>query len=395
MQVSGDVEWAALWQKGFRPFFLLGAVVALVWVGLWVGSLVGWWQIGAGLGALTWHSHEMVFGFVASILAGFFLTAVENWTRKTTVTSRGLLGLVLLWALGRAVVLAAHWLPMWLVALVDMAFLPCLAFVIWRPLWAAASWRNIGFVPVLLAMSVANGLMYAEACGWVKGWTSRAMVFAMYMVLVIVAVVGGRIIPLFTGNALKKQDISVPRWVWVGRAAVALIAVTGVASFVRGPRWLIGGAAIGAGVLLAVRLSVWKGLDVLRDSLLLVLHVGYGSLAVGMVWMGAETIRAGSHTTAALHLLGLGAIGLLCVGMMSRVALGHTGRKLEAHPIMTIAFVLVLLAALARILPAVWMPQLYMTGLLLAGLLWCLAFALYLLVYVPVLTQPRTDGRPG
>lgn len=384
------------WRTGFRSFFWIGSAVGALWMVLWVLSLSGRLALHGSFGMMTWHSHEMIFGFSTAIIAGFLLTAVQNWTGRRTARGKGLVVLCFLWLLGRIAVLLSGYIPIWIVMCVDVSFLPAVAWTIGVPLWKARSWRNLGFIPLLGVMTLGHLVIYLELLGFWRGWASKSIILGLHLVLIVVLVVGGRIIPLFTRNWIKKRGtpIEIPVGKPVGRFAIALLFAMACLQYLGADGRLWGAAAMLGGLVLLVRSFFWKFHAILDTPLLWVLHLGFIILCGGWIWEGWVGIRLGVHSTAALHTMAVGGLSLLILGMVARVSLGHTGRAMEAHPLMTIAFLMILVSAIMRVVPAVWFPQHYMTGLLVAGILWSGAFILFVLVFTPILFRARADGKP-
>jgi uncharacterized protein involved in response to NO len=382
----------ALFEKGFRPFFLGAGLFAVAIVPIWLLVFSGVAPSVAYLDRTAWHAHEMIFGFVIAVMAGFLLTAVANWTQRETVVGVRLAGLFLLWAAGRASMLLAGALPRGLAASVDLAFLPVLVFSLARPLWAAKSRRNFLLVGVLSALFMVNLAMHLSALGLVAPSVARRAALAgVDLVLLVVSIIAGRVVPLFTRNATRVAAIrSIPAFDALALAAMAVLSALDLVV----PDTLAASVAAGvAGVLAAARAARWGLQHSSREPLLWVLHIGYSWMVVGLLLRAFSSI--GFPSSLATHALTVGVMGTLTLGMMARVSLGHTGRPLVAPRAATWAFVSISLAAVARVLvPLLW-PAWFVPILCVAGALWMLAFALFVIVYAPSLTRSRLDGRPG
>lgn len=380
--------------KGFRPFFLLAGVHAVLIVPLWLAILRGVAPASSYLPPSSWHAHEMLAGFVVAVVAGFLLTAVGNWTQRETATGRALAGLSLLWLAGRVVMLLSSSLPGWLVSAVDLAFLPTLSFYLARPLLAANNRKNFVMLAVLALLWGTNLAMHLQALGLLGDEDGRrAAVVGVDAVVLLMLVIAGRVFPMFTRNATGVTTIrSIP---WLDRTcAIAMLSLTvsDVLGFEQNAAasWL----ALSTGFVAAARAAHWGTRHVLRTPLLWVLHAGYGWLILGLLLRGAGPLL-GWPSSSALHALTVGAIGSLTLGMMARVALGHTGRMLAAPAQMALAFAAISLSAAARVLVPLLAPARYTDGLLAAAVLWTLAFGLFLGCYTPILLQPRVDGKAG
>ncbi len=370
----GRHPWAS---TGFRAFFAGAAGFAAVGVPLWMLMLaLGLSTRGAFPGA-EWHGHEMLYGYAVAVLAGFFLTAVPKWTDRPNVQGAPLLGLFGLWVAGRVAVAGGS--P-GIAFGVDVAFLPVLAVAIGQPIHASRRRRNYGFPPLLLTMAAANA-------AWHLGWhEQRAEAVALDVVVLIMVIVGGRIVPLFTGNAVEAARPE--RTLWAEKAVnpllVALLAADALFPILSGP------LALAAGVTVAARMSRWGGQRTLREPIVWVLHAGYAWIAIGLLLRGLDGLGL-HHGLDARHALTAGGVGVLTLGMMSRVALGHTGRPLRVPRTIAAAYVAVNVAALLRVFVGTVGPH----GLQAAGWLFGAAFAVYFVLYLPILWRPRADGRPG
>lgn len=375
-----------LFRLGFRPFFLAAAVFACLAIPVWLLVWTGRAALPGAMVPAAWHAHEMIYGFTAAVVAGFLLTAVRNWTGQPTPAGPPLVALVSLWAAGRVAMFVAGLVPAALVAVIDVAFLPAVALAIARPIIASRNWRNLAFVPILLVLAGANVVFHASPTNALP-----AMRVGVDVVLVVTVIISGRVIPMFTQNAV---GITVVRYPWLDRAAIASTALVAILAAT------VGGvptatAAILAGLLHALRLASWRGWTGHRMPILWVLHVGYAWVAIGFVLRGLSTFFPAWPITAPTHAVAVGAIAILILGMMSRVSLGHTGRTLLVPRSIAASYVALAAAAAVRALgPIVW-PSAYAAELVVAGTLFTLAFAVFGVVYVPILSRPRADGRPG
>jgi uncharacterized protein involved in response to NO len=381
--------------KGFRPFFLLAALYAIVMVPLWLAIVNGKLAPNEYLPPVIWHAHEMTWGFVSAVVAGFLLTAVGNWTQRETATGAPLTVLALLWVAGRLAMLFAGALARGVPAAIDLAFLPALALVLARPLLAAKNRRNFVVVAILGALFAANLVVHAESLGLLPlGSARRATFLSVDLILLLIVIISGRIFPMFTRNATGVATIrNIP---WLDRTCVAAMAALLVVDAVTPPGARFNALLAGlVGLLAAARAIHWGARHSLRDPLLWSLHAGYAWLVVGLLLRGAAGVLGAPPSSAATHALTVGAIGTLTLGMMARVSLGHTGRLLVAPSSMIAACVAITLAALARVLVPWLAPEQYAVGLFAAGVLWVLAFAVFLAGYAVMLCRPRVDGRPG
>lgn len=379
----------AVLNLGFRPFYLLAALLAALSVPLWVAQYFG---IVAPLGAVTaaeWHSHEMVFGFAVAVISGFLFTAVPNWTGQPTPTGAKLAVLAAIWLAARVCMVTG---PSMLAAIVDSVFLPLVAWSIWRPLNATRD-RNRFFVAILGVLWLAGVLFHLGAAGVVSMSPMAATRFGLAIVATIVAIMGGRVIPAFTRNAIPAARMRHVKRL-DGAAILALAAalfgsVFGMHEIVLVP------LAVLAAVLNAVRLWSWDPWSTRGRPIVWILHLSYAWMPVGLLLMALARAGIAGSDALAWHAIAMGAIGGMIIGMMTRTARGHTGRPLVADRPEVVAYVCVFCAAAARVfVPLVW-PSVYAWALTVAAALWSLAFAIYFVVYWPWLTGPRADGRPG
>lgn len=382
----------ALFQLGFRPFFLGAGMLAVVLMAVWMIS----YQLGLPLnsyyGSYGWHSHEMLFGYAVAVVCGFLLTAVRNWTGIQTIQGAPLAILAGIWLLARLLHFFPDTVPGLLIFLPDALF-PVLATVaVAIPLIRARHTKSYLFIALLTLLSLGNIAIHVEALGWAEGWRQSGTNLGIYAILVILAVMGGRVIPFFTERPLGVMSRS---WPFIEKTAAASIFLLGAIHLLMPTATLPAAiVALIAAVINAVRLSGWYNKGIWQHPLLWVLHLGYAWLVAGLVLSALASFGILNPLTA-LHGYTSGAIGVLTLGMMARVALGHTGRNLEVHRPMAIAFALVNLAALARILPYALDSERLIFWLNGSALLWIAGFAIFTAIYAPILIKSRVDGRPG
>lgn len=375
---------------GFRTFFTLAGPWAALALGAWLARLHGWAWPGAPADALGWHVHEMLYGFVGAAMAGFLLTAIPNFTGREPVRGAPLAALALAWLVGRVAMASAGVLPAELVALLELTFPVGLALVVARELGAARNRRNYPLAVIVALFALADLGFHAAALGWAPGHLLYGL--ALHLVLLLVVVLGGRITPAFTRNWLAARGetrLPVSR-AWLDRAALALTAAVGLAAVLAPGSPLLAVLAAATALAHAVRLAGWRGLATVREPLLLVLHAGLAWLVVGYALLAlaaAGLLPLG----AALHALSAGGIGTMVLGVSSRVALGHTGRALHASPAVTLAYLLLGLGAALRVASA-FAGGAYLQMVTAGGLLWVAAWALFCVVYLPILAGPRVGG---
>lgn len=382
-----------LFAYGFRPFFLLAGLWAVSAMVLWIGSLADGWPLGGDYGAGNWHAHEMLFGYASAALAGFMLTAIPNWTGRLPVSGRPLALLALLWLAGRAGMLAIPAIPMPVAALVDAAFLPLLALIAGREIVAGRNWKNLKILFGLAALSLANiGFHLTAMAGSGTDLTYRLTISVFVM---LVALVGGRIVPSFTRNWLSRHGaphLPAPfgRFDQLALAATALALATWTVLPVSP---LTAGLCAAAAAVQAVRLVRWHGWRCWPEPLVLVLHAFYAFLPLGLLAVAAAALGWWSQAPA-LHVFTIGVIGGMTLAVMTRASRGHTGRPLVASLPTSLAYAALGLAALCRPLAEV-LPDYYLPLLSLSGGLWIAGFGLFTLEYAPMLLQRKLERVPA
>lgn len=382
-----------LWRLGFRPFFLAGAAFAVIAIGLWLGVLAGIitdWQPAGG--ALAWHRHEMLFGFAMAIVAGFLLTAVQNWTATPGLAGRPLAGLALVWLAGRLV-----WLldaPLWLLVPVDGAFLLLTAIVIGRQIWQVKQVRNYPVPGLLLLMAAANLLTLAGLASGNDAWQRQGVHAALWLLAALMGLIGGRVIPFFTQRGLMRSYqptpvVALDRTAMGSAVVVALLTASGL-SLTATPWMAIVFVVMGTST--AIRLARWYDKGIWGVPLLWSLHIAFAWLALAPLGMALWHLDIIATPSLPLHALTIGAMGGLILAMIARVTLGHTGRPLQPPAAMSWAFVALNVSALSRVLA---LPGVSSHILWLSGALWLIAFGLYLAYYARMLLTPRVDGMSG
>jgi uncharacterized protein involved in response to NO len=379
----------ALFALGFRPFFLGAGLFAVLLVALWLPLHSGRLALALPMPISQWHAHEMIFGFTGAVIAGFLLTAVQNWTGQRTPFGSPLAALFGLWLAGRLAPFVPG-LPAGLYALIDLALFPAVMIAIARPILRAKQARNAAFPLMLAVLTLANLLMHAEWLGYMKT-AAAGSTLAIYLIVLMMVVMGGRVIPSFTDNKLRT---TAKRWKaveWLAPASV-LALLAAVLAMPASP--LTAAVALAAAAVHFIRLAGWHTGKYWAVPLLWVLHLGYAWIAAGFLLVALAALGM-VGASLALHAFTAGAMGTLTLGMMARVSLGHTGRILEPARIIELAFAVIVLAGVARVFGPLVMPTAQAGAILVSGLLWTAAFALFTLVYAPILIHSRVDGKPG
>jgi len=387
--------YAPFWGRGFRPFFLLGAAYAVLTVLAWVFFVHGaitvpmTWD-----NPLLWHAHEMIYGFTVAIIAGFLLTAVANWTSSAPVRGIYLALLCVVWAAGRAAFWYSYAPPL-VLALVDLSFLPLLAVSLSVPLIRTGNKHNFIFLVTLAMLFLGNLHMHLAVAGVVGGDPRITAYATMLVVMAIISIVGSRIIPSFTvaGLRMRGEVVQQTDQSKTDIAALLLLLVLAVSVMTSGlESFATGLCAAATGLVHLWRMRFWHTLKTGSSPLLWILHAGHLWLVAGLLTLGLHGFGLAEQPSLALHMLTVGCIGSMTLGMMSRVALGHTGRPIVAVAAVTASFWLMQGAALIRCLATLLQDENYTLWIAGSGLLWALAFVIYLAVHAPMLLKPRPDG---
>lgn len=374
----------ALFRLGFRPFFLGASLFGLLSLLLWGALLSGQVPLTPHTNPLWWHGHEMLFGFTGAVIAGFLLTAVQNWTGVPGIRGWPLLLLWCLWLAPRLLLLDAGIAPFTLVMLLDLAFFPVTALLLGLAVIRVKQWRNLVFVPLLLLLFGANLLSYLGLEQ--PGLAQKALQAAALLVILLVALLGGRVIPFFTERATdfnRKEPNPI-----LEALSFASLSLMIISLFLPYP-WLTQALALLAGTALLLRWARWGWRASLKVPLLWSLHLSYLCIPIGLLIIGVS-----GQMMLGFHALTVGGMGGMILAMMARVSLGHSGRPLQIAWPMIPAFGLILLAAILRVTAAI-VPQVSQILLMGAILCWLMAFATFVLLYAPILCRARLDGRPG
>lgn len=374
---------------GFRPFFFGGAVWAVMALAIWMTYLSHGAFAPSLFDPLAWHRHEMLFGFVGAVIAGFLLTAVPNWTGRLPIAGLPLAALFGLWIAGRLSMLFAIQTGPLLSAVIDAGFLLVLAAVTGREVLAGKN-RNLPVVLLVCLFGLANAADHAGAAGLISD-RLLPIRFAIGLVVMIVSLIGGRIVPSFTRNWMMKQKRREGLPGQPGRYDQAVLVLTGAALAVWAvaPAWRPGALLLAIAALAHVlRLARWRGWRVLRDPLVLILHIGYAWIPTGLAALAASGLSGWPSGSVAIHALTAGAMATMILAVMTRATLGHTGREPKAGAATVVIFALVTAGALLRVGAPVLLDDPF-PGLELAAILWGGAFAMFAIVYGRYIFAPR------
>ena len=372
---------------GFRPFFLGAASWAALAMVLWLGVVTGAWTVAGSYGPVAWHAHELLFGYVSAVAAGFLLTAIPSWTGRLPVRGGPLLVLFLLWAAGRIALLAVDWIGTVAAMAVDALFLVVFALAVIREIVAGRNWRNLKTVALVTVLAAANIGFHAEV--YFDGAPDYSVRVAIAAIIGLIMLVGGRLVPSFTRNWLVRQGAarlpaSFDRFditaMVVSGAALAIWVAFPVSSW-------SGIALLAASVLQAVRISRWVGLPTWREPLVLVLHCGYAFVPVGFLLVGLSILWPDAiPASGALHAWTAGAMALMTLAVMTRASLGHTGYPLTASITTCVVYVAAIAAAFSRTAASL-LPDLTLDLLSLAAFSWLVAFGGFVISYGPKLLR--------
>lgn len=382
----------AILSFGFRPFFLGAAIWAAVAMALWIPALTGALDLPTRFDAASWHAHEFLFGYLSAVIAGFLLTAVPNWTGQLPIVGWPLGGLFVLWVGGRAGVLLSHGLPSLAVALVDLAMPVALTGFLAREIIVGKNWRNLIVLTMLGIFTISNAIFHWEAARGdyaAQGYGLRAGLGAALM---MIAVIGGRIVPSFTRNWLARQGpgrLPVPPMQRFDKIALLTLLAALFAWIAAPEAQALAPLLLAAGALHLVRLARWAGDRTLAEPLLWILHLGYLFLPLGAIALGVSIFVPGLFGEAsAQHLWMAGAVGLMTLAVMTRATLGHTGQELKAGRGTLALYLGLLTAILARLAAGLWPDQAPLLHIL-SGLAWIAAFGGFAMLYGPAMMRRR------
>ncbi|MRI31473.1 NnrS family protein [Endozoicomonas sp. OPT23] len=384
-----------LFRLAFRPFFLGGALFSVISLLLWGGSLFYGARFTPYGGIVWWHMHEMIFGFTLAIIAGFLLTAVQTWTGIKSIKGMPLAAFCLLWLAARVMLLFPDAVNPWLAGIVDIAFPLVTAGLMANCVLRKKMWKNLVFAPVLLLMTLASGMMHWGVINQDYALAHQGAYGGVYLIALLMVILGGRVIPFFTVNKMgfEKSVPSKPRELCaiIPLALIVLMMLSGLNNQLPMAVAVLAGVSFVANLL---RMVSWKGWKTTPVPLLWSLHVAYLFIVLGLLFMAMHYAGLAIEPTIMIHAMTVGGIGGLVLAMISRVSLGHTGRPLNAGMPIQFAFLMIVMAAVVRLLPT-FMPSLYNSLVLTSICLWSLAYGIFFIVYLPILSQPRVDGNPG
>ncbi|MEG3768712.1 NnrS family protein [Alteromonas sp. 14N.309.X.WAT.G.H12] len=395
--LAAEQKMLPLLRQAFRPMFLFGASFSVIAMALWGLALNGHIQLHPFADMLFWHSHEMLFGFVSAIIIGFLLTAVQNWTGIRAPHNKTLLFITLLWLSGRLLLLFGQDLSLYVVAGVDLSFLPICAILLAKPLIQVNQQRNLFFVPVLLLLTFCNAMMYFGQANQRHDIQLLGAQNAVWLITLLIVIIGGRVIPMFTANGTQTAKVAAIKWLDMS-ALGTLWAIFALHFFNLNstipPAMMSGLFAISA-LLTAIRCGRWKIWVTVKVPIVWSLHLAYWFIPCGLALYSARYAGFNISNSIVLHVFTTGGMGLMILSMIARVSLGHSGRIIKPKPLISCGFVMIFIAAILRTLFIALWPSNIMHWLTLGAIGWVAAYLIYVLVYFPILTTPRPDGRPG
>ena len=386
----------SLFAYGFRSQFFLANAAALVLIPVWASSFIDGTALGTWWPPTLWHAHEMLFGFIACAISGFMLTAVPSWTGQKGFAGPPLMALAAVWIAARVLIATSRAWPPILPSLVDLTFLPMLAVLVAIPLIRSRN-RNTPLLAVLGAFWLCDLIFHVGLLRHNSPLALKALIVGIDITLLLVSVIGGRIVPAFTLSALRGQNVDAKLQ---SRTALTVVSIMTMVAVIigdifwpdtRGAGWIAGAVAVAQ----AARLAQWRGLRTLRQPIVWILHLAYLWLPVGFALKAAALLGGYAIGAFWLHALTVGALTTMIVAVMTRASLGHTGRPLSAHPVTTLAYALLGLAAVVRVFGLSVPGVSYPAVIAVAAAFWTASFLLLIGIYSPILCGPRIDGKPG
>lgn len=385
-----------VWAIGFRPFFLLGSITGSLLILYWsihffTGNLPGNY-----FDPISWHAHEMIYGFTVSIIAGFLLTASANWTGTKPLEGKKLKVLFGLWLLGRLTIsLSILEVPInpFIYLISDILFIPGLVLALAPPLISAKKLHNTQFLLVLALLTLGNLLMHLSALGIINStYTAKGIYLGLNLILLILIVISGRVVPFFTKNAIP--GIEIKKFEAVEHLTILSTCVFVLLDFFQQEGSYTGWVALLAAAINFIRMLGWRSWKLNGNPLLWILHLGYFWIVIGFLLVFLSDIFSLLPRSVAIHAFTAGAMGIFILGMMSRVSLGHSGRPLKLAKGFVFSYLFLTLAGVIRV-GSGFFPELYGEGILISGIFWSVSFLQFLFYYFSILISPRADGRPG
>jgi uncharacterized protein involved in response to NO len=385
--------WPVL-RLGFRPFFLLGSLYAVVAMLAWVGVYRGWWMMPfEQLPPMTWHAHEMIYGYALAVVAGFLLTAVKNWTGIQTAYGWRLALLALFWVCARIGALVDTPISQWLLLAGDMAFVFMLCFEIAWPILRARKWEQIGILAKVILLGLSSALFYAGLLGWHEQALYWGLYSGLYLIIGLIITMGRRVIPFFIERGVDSK-VELMNLRFIDLAAIPVFLLFYVLEVFTPFQALASIMALVLCLFYLVRLRLWHHPDIWKKPLLWSLYLSQVFITIGLLMLGLRLI-VDVPSFLAIHAFAYGGIGLVTLGMMARVSWGHSGRDVFNPPaLLNWVFALLFIGAMVRVFLPLVIGH-YAILVLIAQVFWIASFGLFLWLYMPVFIKPRIDGRFG
>jgi len=389
-QPNAAGTWAFL-ELGFRPFFLGAAGFAVLSVFIWMGVFVFGWPLRLdGLPPVEWHAHEMIYGYTMAVIAGFLLTAIRNWTDRPTLSGAPLLLLFLLWAAGRIVPLLGGAAPLGLAAVTDTLFILALLVSAAWPVAQARQWEQLGILSILLLLLAGNLTFYLGALQLLPNGVFWGLYAGLYLILALIFKMGRRVIPTFIERGAG-APVHLKNWRWIDYSSLVLFLLFAIADLLRPNGAVVALLAGALFILHGIRLAGWHTPAIWSRPLLWVLYLAYGSLVIGFA-LKVGTVVLGLSPYLAVHAFTVGGIGMMTLGMMARVSLGHTGRNVLNPPAgVSWMFGALFIAAIVRVLFPLANSSHFVVWIGLSQVLWIVAFGLFLTIYSPMLVRQGVE----
>ncbi|MFA0056348.1 NnrS family protein [Vibrio echinoideorum] len=385
---NSGVSMTAFFELAFRPFFLFASLFS-------IAALVGWaafWNGSATLnvygGAMWWHIHEMLFGFSATVVVGFLLTAVQNWTGVRSINGRGLILLLAIWLCARVAMFLPGVLSPWLIAALDLLFLPIAMISLAHNIISVKLWRNLLFIPILLLMTVANAAMHYGVLFNQPALIPQASTSMVLLVTLVMCIMGGRVFPMFTANGT--QTSRTPSLPWLEKLSIVSTVFAVVLSFQILPvaQGIVATVFIVSGLANALRAVRWKVWVAFKTPLVWTLHLSYWAISLGLILFGVSIISPLVTQSQAIHALTVGGMGVMILSMISRVSLGHTGRTIAIGKIMTAALIAIVFSFFVRVFGGYFTHNIVYI-ITLSSALWIAAYSCFVVLYLPILIKPK------
>ena len=390
-----DVGKFAFLHLGFRPFFIGASGFAILSILMWMGIYVFGWPVQIQhFAPLTWHAHEMIFGYGIAVIAGFLLTAIKNWTGKQTLHGYPLLGLFLLWLIARLLPFGGDSIPLGAIAIIDNLFILLLTFALLLPLVQAKHWKSLLILAHILLLLGSNITFYLGVAEIWSDGKHYGLYAGLYLILSLIFIMGRRVMPFFIEKGVS-YPVQLRNWKWIDNIDLLVFWLFGIADLINPNAYLTAGLAALAGLIHMIRLVGWHTPGIWRNPLLWSLYLAYCFIIGGFV-LKVLSIINGTSIYLAIHAFALGGVGLMTLGMMARVALGHTGRNILAPPRSLLWIFAVFIASIViRVIFPLIDSSFYLLWIALSQFCWLVVFSWFLYIYLPILIYPRVDGYYG